>query len=160
EQLRVPERHLGLVQAGERADMPAFLEAAANIAEQCLDLERLRSLARVARAQRKPETNGGAARVPPLGQRLAVAREIPFAFAYPRLLAQWRDAGAELSFFSPLADEAPAAGADAVYLPGGYPELHAGRLAANGRLMGGLRAAAGRGATIFGECGGYMVLGA
>jgi cobyrinic acid a,c-diamide synthase len=72
---------------------------------------------------------------------------------------RWRSAGAELAFFSPLADEVPAADADAVYLPGGYPELHAGRLAGNGQFMGGLRAAALRGAVLFGECGGYMVLG-
>ena len=160
EQLRLPERHLGLVQAGERADMPAFLEAAADIAERCLDLGQLRSLARVARAPGPAETNGSIAGLPPLGQRIAVARDIAFAFAYPSLLEQWREAGAELSFFSPLADAAPSAGADAVYLPGGYPELHAGRIAANDRFMGGLRAAAGRGAAIFGECGGYMVLGA
>jgi len=76
------------------------------------------------------------------------------------LLEQWREAGAELSFFSPLADEAPATEADAVYLPGGYPELHAGRLSGNAQFMKGLRRAAGRGAMIFGECGGYMVLGA
>jgi cobyrinic acid a,c-diamide synthase len=159
EQLKLPERHLGLVQAGERADLPAFLEAAADIAERCLDPQELRSLARAARPG-AVAANGSAAGLPPLGQRIAVARDIAFAFAYPALLGQWREAGAELSFFSPLADETPAPEADAVYLPGGYPELHAGRLAANGRFMGGLRAAAGRGAAVFGECGGYMVLGA
>ena len=57
------------------------------------------------------------------------------------------------------AGEAPAADCDAVYLPGGYPELHAGRLAGNSRFLAGLRAAAARGAAVFGECGGYMVLG-
>jgi cobyrinic acid a,c-diamide synthase len=61
--------------------------------------------------------------------------------------------------FSPLADEAPPADADAVYLPGGYPELHGGRLAANRTFLDGLRAAAARGAAVYGECGGYMVLG-
>ncbi|MCA1941096.1 MAG: cobyrinic acid a,c-diamide synthase, partial [Caenispirillum bisanense] len=61
--------------------------------------------------------------------------------------------------FSPLADEAPATDADAVYLPGGYPELHAGRLAAGAAFLPGLRAAADRGAVVFGECGGYMTLG-
>jgi cobyrinic acid a,c-diamide synthase len=160
EQLTLPERHLGLVQAGERADLPAFLEAAADIVEQCLDLRLLRALARLARTQSAAEANGSTAGLPPLGQRIAVARDIAFAFAYPALLGQWRDAGAELSFFSPLADEAPAGDADAVYLPGGYPELHAGRLAANGRFINGMRSAAGRGAAVFGECGGYMVLGA
>jgi cobyrinic acid a,c-diamide synthase len=71
----------------------------------------------------------------------------------------WRAAGAELSFFSPLADEAPAREADSVYLPGGYPELHAARLAANRIFLEGLRVAAARRATIFGECGGFMTLG-
>ena len=97
--------------------------------------------------------------IPVLGQRIAIARDEAFAFAYPLTLDGWRRAGAELSTFSPLAGEAPAAGADAVYLPGGYPELHAGRIAAARGFLDGLRAAADRGATIYGECGGYMVLG-
>ena len=71
----------------------------------------------------------------------------------------WRAGGAEILSFSPLANEAPAADADAIYLPGGYPELHAGRLAANDRFMEGVRSSADGGATVFGECGGYMVLG-
>lgn len=97
--------------------------------------------------------------IPVLGQHIAIARDEAFAFAYPLTLDGWRRAGAELSTFSPLAGEAPAAGADAVYLPGGYPELHAGRIAAARGFLDGLRAAANRGATIYGECGGYMVLG-
>ena len=97
--------------------------------------------------------------IPPLGQRIAVARDPVFAFAYPALLEGWRAAGAEVLTFSPMADEAPAADADAVYLPGGYPELHAGRLTANANFLTGVRAAAKRGAIVFGECGGYMVLG-
>ena len=67
--------------------------------------------------------------------------------------------GAELSFFSPLADEAPAADADAVFLPGGYPELHGATLAAAHRFKAGLAAARDRDALIYGECGGFMVLG-
>ena len=97
--------------------------------------------------------------LPVLGQHIAVARDEAFAFAYPLTLDGWRRAGAELSTFSPLAGEAPSPTADAVYLPGGYPELHAGRIAAARRFLEGLRAAADRGATIYGECGGYMVLG-
>jgi cobyrinic acid a,c-diamide synthase len=65
----------------------------------------------------------------------------------------------EILPFSPLADQAPAGDADAVYLPGGFPELHAGELAAAMDFREGLRAAAARGAMVFGECGGYMVLG-
>ena len=95
----------------------------------------------------------------PLGQRIAVASDAAFAFTYASVLRGWRRAGAELDFFSPLADEAPPAHADAVYLPGGYPELHAGRLAANMRFRDGLCAAVARGAAVYGECGGYMVMG-
>ena len=103
--------------------------------------------------------DGPVASLPVLGQRIAVARDEAFAFAYPLVLDGWRRAGAEVLPFSPLADEGPAEEADAVYLPGGYPELHAGRIAAAGRFIEGLRAAAARGAFVYGECGGYMVLG-
>jgi cobyrinic acid a,c-diamide synthase len=102
---------------------------------------------------------GGARALPPLGQKIAVARDVAFGFAYPHLLADWREAGAEIRFFSPLADEAPDAGADAIYLPGGYPELHAGRLAAAEIFAAGMQGAAARGTLIYGECGGYMALG-
>jgi cobyrinic acid a,c-diamide synthase len=155
--LALPERHLGLVQAAERADLAAFLDGAAELVEAHLDLAGLRSLARPARARPRPAADN--AGLPPLGQRIAVARDPAFAFAYPAQLDRWRASGATLSVFSPLADEPPAADADAVYLPGGYPELHAGRLAANACFLGGLRSAAARGATVYGECGGYMVLG-
>src|SRR5437764_808630 len=97
--------------------------------------------------------------LPPLGQRIAVARDDAFLFAYPAVLEGWRRQGAELSLFSPLADEAPAPASDAVYLPGGYPELHAGRLAAATPFLTALRRTAASGAQIYGECGGYMVLG-
>ncbi|MCW9002834.1 MAG: cobyrinic acid a,c-diamide synthase, partial [Rhodospirillales bacterium] len=131
-----------------------FTEAGAWIGDH-LDLDALTALARpTAITGQKAEPP-----LPPLGQRIAVARDAAFAFSYPHVLDGWRAAGAELSFFSPLADEAPAGDADAVYLPGGYPELHAGRLAGNETFLSGLRAAGGRNAFIFGECGGYMVLG-
>jgi cobyrinic acid a,c-diamide synthase len=154
--LALPERHLGLVQAAEHAALETFVaRAAAQIAAQ-VDLAGLQALA--ARALPLiPETD--TAPLAPLGQRIAVAADTAFAFRYPHLLDGWRAAGAALSTFSPLADQAPDAACDAVYLPGGYPELHAGRLAANRRFLEGLRAAAARGARVYGECGGYMVLG-
>jgi len=155
--LALAERHLGLVQAGERPDLDAFLDGAAGLVAREIDLGALSGLARPLRTL--PAASDRTA-LAPLGQRVAVARDTAFAFAYPALLEGWRAAGAKLFAFSPLADEAPAADADAVYLPGGYPELHAGRLAGNRRFLDGLRAAAARGATVFGECGGYMVLGA
>jgi hypothetical protein len=82
-----------------------------------------------------------------------------FAFAYEHLLLGWRRRGAEFSFFSPLADEGPTEEPDAVYLPGGYPELHAGALANAARFRSGMQRAIEGGATVYGECGGYMVLG-
>jgi cobyrinic acid a,c-diamide synthase len=153
--LALPERHLGLKQAGEIADVAAFLASAAAAIAPHIDLERLLSIAAPIAAGPAAASLG----VPPLGQRIAIARDIAFAFAYPAQLEGWRQQGVTLSFFSPLADEAPDAAADAVFLPGGYPELHAGKLAANAAFRGGLRQAAARGAAIYGECGGYMVLG-
>jgi cobyrinic acid a,c-diamide synthase len=154
--LALPSRHLGLVQALEHPDLEAFLAAAADLAEQRIDLDRLLRLARPATVS----LLGPAARpLPPLGQRTAVAEDAAFAFAYPAVLDGWRRQGVEIGHFSPLADEPPDPAADAVFLPGGYPELHAGRLAANGRFLDGLRAAAARGAFVYGECGGYMALG-
>jgi cobyrinic acid a,c-diamide synthase len=156
--LALGERHLGLVQAAEHPDLDAFLDRAAAIVGAAVDLERLAALARPARLA-PPAAAESVVPIPPLGQRIAIARDSAFLFTYSGVLEGWRAAGAELTFFSPLADEAPARETDSVYLPGGYPELHAARLAANGIFLGGLRAAAARGATIFGECGGFMALG-
>jgi len=157
EAFSLPERHLGLVQASEHQDIDRFLNAAANRLEGLLDVEAFLALASAATASKARSLD---CTVPPLGQRIAVAKDAAFAFAYPALLDAWRAAGAEILPFSPLADEAPQDDVDSVYLPGGYPELHAGRLAGNASFLCGLRDVADRGATIFGECGGYMTLGA
>ncbi len=87
-----------------------------------------------------------------------LARDAAFSFVYPHMLEAWRAAGAEIVPFSPLADEAPDANADTCWLPGGYPELHAGRIAAAARFRSGLRDFAET-RPVHGECGGYMVLG-
>ncbi len=94
--------------------------------------------------------------LPPLAQSIAIARDEAFSFLYPHLVDSWRAQGATLSFFAPLANEAPDPTAEAVFLPGGYPELHAGKLAANHTFLNGLRTHQG---LVYGECGGYMVLG-
>jgi cobyrinic acid a,c-diamide synthase len=147
EGLALPSRHLGLVQAAERPDLEAFLARAGATMAARVDLDALRALA-VALADRPPP------RVAPPAQRIALAADAAFAFAYPHLLDGWRRAGAEVLPFSPLAD-APAPPADLVILPGGYPELHAGRLAGAGRFLASLRDR-----PVYGECGGYMVMGA
>jgi cobyrinic acid a,c-diamide synthase len=154
--LKLPERHLGLVQAGEHGNLEAFIAKAAETVAAHVDTSHLRALARPTSAE---PNQAAPPPLPPLGRRIAVARDTAFAFCYPHVLDGWRDAGAEISFFSPLADEAPPADVDAIYLPGGYPELHAGKLAANRGFLDGLRHGAERGLTVFGECGGYMVLG-
>jgi cobyrinic acid a,c-diamide synthase len=150
----VPSRHLGLVQASEHEALDVFLEQAADLLENGVDLDALVCLARPF-AQR----DAAAKPLPPLGQRIAIAQDEAFGFAYPHLLTAWREAGAQIMPFSPLGDEAPDKSADTIYLPGGYPELHAGTLAANGVFLDGLKAAAQRGALIYGECGGFMTLG-
>ncbi len=157
--LALPERHLGLVQAREHPELEAFLDAAAALVARHVDVPALIGLAGQGHDHDREAHADAALPIPPLGQRIAVADDAAFAFRYALVTDGWRAAGAEILPFSPLADEAPYERADAVYLPGGYPELHAGRLSGADRFLTGLRTAAARGATVFGECGGYMVLG-
>jgi cobyrinic acid a,c-diamide synthase len=152
--LTLPERHLGLVQAAEHADLSAHLDRLADMAERSLDLDAILSLA----TPFAPPASNTASALPPPGQRTALANDAAFTFVYPHVAAHWRRAGAEIIPFSPLADEAPAPGCDVCWLPGGYPELHAGRLAAAERFREGMRLFAER-CPIHGECGGFMVLG-
>ncbi|MEP1207327.1 MAG: cobyrinate a,c-diamide synthase [Rhizobiaceae bacterium] len=157
--LEQKSRHLGLVQAREHGDLAGFLDGAADLIGESLDLPKLLALKRGVGGGEGSDGGGKASVLPPLGQRIAIARDDAFAFLYPHLVAGWRDQGAELSFFSPLRDEYPETGCDAVYLPGGYPELHGATLASNEKFKQGLKAAASSGAFVYGECGGYMVLG-
>lgn len=165
--LSLPARHLGLVQAREHGALDEFIGRAAQWVAQHLDLEALHAIATEAAGA---VTTGNHADssvhhadtghiLPPLGQRIAVARDDGFAFAYPHLIDDWHAQGAEIVFFSPLADTPPPSACDAIYLPGGYPELFAGRIAGAATFLSGLRDAALRGRAIYGECGGYMVLG-
>ncbi|WP_337266682.1 cobyrinate a,c-diamide synthase [Oryzifoliimicrobium ureilyticus] len=154
--LSLPERHLGLVQAGEHAALESFIEKASSIVSTRCDFE---FLLRVAHQGQEKPSAANIVRLPPLGANIAVARDTAFSFCYEHMLLGWRRRGATISFFSPLADEAPAPKADAIYLPGGYPELHAPVLARTETFKGGMRRAAEAGTRIYGECGGYMVLG-
>ena len=154
--LALPERHLGLVQAGEFEALDQRLDEIADAVAAHVDLSAIEALARPLTLM--PSAIPAAALAPP-GQRIALARDAAFSFLYPHLLSGWRAAGAELRFFSPLADEPPPEDCDACWLPGGYPELHAGQLAGASRFREGLRRFAGA-RPVHGECGGYMALGA
>ena len=163
--LALPERHLGLVQAVEHPDLDTAIAGYAAFLRENVDLAAIRDGARGgARDGARDGARGGNAPAPaslpaPPAQRIALAQDAAFAFTYPHLLEGWRAAGAEIVPFSPLADEPPDPSADLVWLPGGYPELHAGRIAAAGRFLAGLRSHATT-RPVHGECGGYMALGA
>ena len=150
----LPERHLGLVQAEETAEINERLDVLANFIEANVDVGRFLNLAVPGSIE-----IGSGEKIRPPAQRIALARDAAFSFVYPHLLAGWRDAGAEIIPFSPLADEAPDPAADLVWLPGGYPELHAGALA-NARRFKSAVTEFAVSRPVHGECGGYMALGA
>jgi cobyrinic acid a,c-diamide synthase len=158
DRLALPERHLGLVQARETTAVEDRMDALSDVIAAAIDLDAIRRAARPAKAV-GAIGDERLSRLRPPGQRIALAQDRAFSFMYPHLLRQWRLSGAEIIPFSPLANEAPDATADAVWLPGGYPELHAGTLANADVFREGLRKAAQRAIPIHGECGGYMVLG-
>ena len=153
--LALPERHLGLVQAGEHADLPVLIDRLAAMAERHLDLD---AIAKLAAPLTIAAASGAMPALPAPGQRIALAHDQAFSFVYPHLIEAWRSAGADIIPFSPLADEPPPEAADSCWLPGGYPELHADALAAARRFSAGLRRFAET-RPVHGECGGYMVLG-
>ncbi|GAC88173.1 cobyrinic acid a,c-diamide synthase [Gluconobacter thailandicus F149-1 = NBRC 100600] len=151
--LTLPERHLGLVQAREQATLTELLQRLRARTEEALDLDGILRVAAPLKAQDKRELA-----VPPPGQRIAIADDAAFSFLYGHVAKSWRQAGAELIPFSPLANEGPNDSCDACWLPGGYPELHAGSLAAADQFISHLEVFS-RTRPVHGECGGFMVLG-
>jgi len=148
----LPERHLGLVLPGEQPQLDAYLDELADALQ--LDEAAWEALPLLA-----PEASEGPVIAPLLaGKTIAIARDAAFAFLYPANLDTLRILGARLMFFSPLADEPVPGGADAVYLPGGYPELHAQALAGAGAWHASINAAHAAGLPILAECGGMMAL--
>jgi cobyrinic acid a,c-diamide synthase len=154
--LALPERHLGLVQAAEHADLAALIERLAETADRHFDLDAIVAAAAPLTFRARRDNHAGF--LPPPGQRVALAQDRAFSFVYPHVLEAWRSAGAEILPFSPLDDEPPPGHADCCWLPGGYPELHAEALAAAQNFTKGLRSFA-KTRPVHGECGGYMVLG-
>lgn len=151
--LKLPERHLGLIQAIEHPDLDAAIAGYASFLREHVDIEAIKA---AAAAGTPPVATGF---MPPPAQRIALAQDAAFSFTYPHILAGWRAHGAEVLPFSPLADQAPDPSADLVWLPGGYPELHAPHLANAKAFRQGLHDHA-RTKPVHGECGGYMALGA
>lgn len=156
--LALPERHLGLIQAVEHPDLEAAIAGYAAFLRENVDLEAIKKAAFEGSNGGPCPPTGDASLPQPPAQKIAMAQDAAFSFTYPHLVTGWRAAGAELVPFSPLADEAPAADADLVWLPGGYPELHAGKLAAATTYQTALRKHAET-KPVHGECGGYMALG-
>jgi cobyrinic acid a,c-diamide synthase len=150
----LPERHLGLVTAAETWHGPEAVRHLAALARDHLDLARLLAGTEVQEPRTLPPD---AAPVPPR-IRVAVARDVAFSFYYRENLARLAAAGAELVDWSPLADGALPPGTRALYLGGGYPELHAAQLAANAPARAAVRTFAEAGGVVYAECGGLMYL--
>lgn len=151
--LNIPSRHLGLTLPQDFDAATAVAKTSVERIEKNIDLDALQAIAAPIQQATMPR------RLAPLGQRITIARDPAFAFIYPHILSDWREKGAELSFFSPLQNEGPSHSADAVFLPGGYPELHTEKISNASEFALGMQSAADAGKLIYGECGGYMVLG-
>ncbi|MES2264141.1 MAG: cobyrinate a,c-diamide synthase [Pseudomonadota bacterium] len=151
----LPERHLGLVLPGEVSDIDVLLD---QLAEQLAFDEAAWNRLRSTRIDITPEPEKPLTPPALAGRTIAVARDAAFMFIYPANLDTLRQLGATLAFFSPLADQPVPANADAVYLPGGYPELHAQQLSQSEQWKTSIRKAHGNGLPIVAECGGMMAL--
>lgn len=162
--IHLPSRHLGLVTADDSGELAAALSALADWVEQGIDIPAL--LAALPEVDLSGLGDAFAeVPVPPCvcprvraGVRIGVARDRAFCFVYEENLRLLEEAGAELAFFSPLADAALPEALGGLYLPGGYPELSARELAANASLREAVRAFCASGRPVWAECGGYMYL--
>ena len=149
-EVELPSRHLGLVQADELADLDARLDAAADALAASADTALPAAVSFAAPLPRLLEKSLA-------GVRIGVARDAAFAFLYQANLDLLAELGAQLSFFSPLADQSIPE-VDALYLPGGYPELHLDQLANNQAMRTAIRAHAEAGKPLLAECGGLLYL--
>ena len=170
--LDVPSRHLGLVQASDlSADgkLADILTNAGNLLGSHCDLDAIFNAAQPLACPDPVDNNGHDEALPlptglrvdspPPAQVIAIAKDAAFGFSYQHLLNGWRRQGAEIKLFSPLNDETPTADADFIFMPGGYPELHLPQLAGASTFHRAMQNAAMNGIPIYGECGGFMALG-
>lgn len=162
EALAIPSRHLGLVTADDNPLSGEFTGRLADMAERCLDLDRLAGLQIHPPPLPCPAPEQVRIAPPDPGKiapvSIAVARDAAFCFLYDDNLRLLREAGAELVFFSPLYDQSLPADTNGIYLPGGYPELYAGQLAGNGSMKSAIRAAVAADVPVYAECGGFVYL--
>jgi cobyrinic acid a,c-diamide synthase len=163
-EVELSSRHLGLVTAGDVACDADYFARLADWLEAGVDVKRLLAQIpqplspRTQKAGLKERVAAGRGRGMDVKVRIAVARDAAFCFCYPENLERLEAAGAELAFFSPLVDAHLPAGCAGLYLPGGYPELHAARLADNTTLLMDIRSFAASGQPVYAECGGLIYL--
>ena len=150
----IGSRHLGLYTAAEVENLQQKLALLADAAEEHIDWPRLLAL-----CEKEPPALPARAETPPARVRIAVAQDEAFCFTYAETLEAFRDAGAEVVFFSPLRDTALPENIGGLYLPGGYPELHARELSENTSLLREIKKKIESGLPTAAECGGFLYLG-
>ena len=150
----IGSRHLGLYTAAEVENLQQKLALLADAAEEHIDWPRLLAL-----CEREPPALPVQPETPPARVRIAVAQDEAFCFTYAETLEAFRDAGAEVVFFSPLRDTALPENIGGLYLPGGYPELHARELSENTSLLREIKRKIESGLPTAAECGGFLYLG-
>ena len=150
----IGSRHLGLYTAAEVENLQQKLALLADAAEEHIDWPRLLAL-----CEKEPPALPEKAPQPPARVRIAVAQDEAFCFTYAETLEAFRDAGAEVVFFSPLRDTALPENIGGLYLPGGYPELHARELSENTSLLREIKQKIKSGLPTAAECGGFLYLG-
>lgn len=150
----IGSRHLGLYTAAEVENLQQKLALLADAAEEHIDWPRLLAL-----CEKEPPALPARAETPPARVRIAVAQDEAFCFTYAETLEAFRDAGAEVVFFSPLRDTALPENIGGLYLPGGYPELHARELSENTSLLREIKRKIESGLPTAAECGGFLYLG-
>ena len=150
----IGSRHLGLYTAAEVENLQQKLALLADAAEEHIDWPRLLAL-----CEKEPPALPVQPETPPARVRIAVAQDEAFCFIYAETLEAFRDAGAEVVFFSPLRDTALPENIGGLYLPGGYPELHARELSGNTSLLREIKQKIESGLPTAAECGGFLYLG-
>lgn len=150
----IGSRHLGLYTAAEVENLQQKLALLADAAEEHIDWPRLLAL-----CEKEPPALPVQPETPPARVRIAVAQDEAFCFIYAETLEAFRDAGAEVVFFSPLRDTALPENIGGLYLPGGYPELHARELSKNTSLLREIKQKIESGLPTAAECGGFLYLG-